>query len=150
MYQTLLPSHRLVARDVTEKYERFPMALRINLHLLALGAVLLLAGCAGDKAKFTVRKEIAIADRQKDWALVYYQSWRSAKDGFYLRLARDRMSDAVRSYFVLQMKIGHSYPDFYIADNKRLESCRFLKEMDREAGKYKVRLENTERHGCLK
>ncbi len=126
------------------------MVPRIAVHLLVLGAVLLLSGCAGDNANLPVRKEIAIADRQKDWALVYYQSWRRARDGFYLRLARDRMSDAVRSYFVLQMKIGHSYPDFYIADEKRLESCRFLKEMDREAGKYQVRLENTDRQGCLK
>lgn len=117
---------------------------------LLLGAVLLLPGCAGDNANLPVRKEIAIADRQKDWALIYYQSWRRARDGFYLRLARGRMSDAVRSYFVLQMKIGHSYPDFYIADKKRLESCRFLKEMDREAGMYQVQLESTDRHGCLK
>lgn len=120
--------------------------------LLALTALGILSGCSAGSAGSgqPVRREIEFGDRQKDWALVYYQSWRRAKDGFYLNLARNQMAQSIRTYFDIQVKIGHSWPDFYIVDRKRREGCRFLKEMDREAGKFQVILQSAEREGCLK
>jgi hypothetical protein len=122
--------------------------------LLGIGTAVLLWGCAGNPwAPSThgapVRRDIATGDRKKDWALVYYQSWRRERNALYLRLARDQMADAVKTYFALQVRIGHSYPDFYDLDRKRRESCRFLAEMDRDAGKFRVVLEDTAREGCL-
>ncbi len=111
----------------------------------------LLWGCAGTRQEQRpVRGQIAVGDRQKDWALVYYQSWRRAGKPTYLRLARRRMADAIVTYFQIQVKIGHSFPDFYIVDRKRRESCRFLDEMDRDAGKFRVLLDDTAREGCLR
>ena len=121
---------------------------------LAVGAVLTV-GCSGGggsdatEAGVPLRREIQFGDRQKDWALVYYQSWRRAKDEFYLQRARDQMAQAIKTYFDIQVKIGHSYPDFYTVDRKRRESCRFLQQMDREAGKFRVVLSSTASQGCL-
>ena len=112
----------------------------------------LLWGCAGtrDAGQAPVRRDIAIGDRQKDWALVYYQSWRRDGKDTYLRLAREQMASAIRTYFAAQVRMGHSYPDFYIVDRKRREGCRFLREMDRDAGKFRVVLESRAREGCLR
>jgi hypothetical protein len=124
---------------------------------LGLVTALLLWGCTsgpgGDgpsSAGAPVRRDMQLGDRKQDWALVYYQSWRRQREPHYLLLARAQMADAVKTYFDLQVRIGHSYPDFYILDRKRRESCRFLNEIDRDAGKFRVPLEDTAREGCLK
>ena len=118
--------------------------------VLGLLAALLLWGCSSTQSGRPVRQDIAIGDRQKDWALVYYQSWRRDGKADYLRLARTQMAQAIKTYFQLQVKIGHSYPDFYVIDRRRRESCRFLHEIDRDAGKFRVMLEDTAREGCLR
>ncbi len=109
---------------------------------------LLLWGCSAGSGNLIVRREIAAGDRQKDWALVYYRSWRHRKDQSYLQLAHDEMARSVDTYYRLQLRMGHSYPDFYIADKKRLRSCNFLREMAREALKYRVELPTDETEGC--
>ena len=120
---------------------------------LGLLAAVLLWGCTGGAygpgTGGPVRRDMAVGDRRKDWALVYYQSWRRDQKADYLRLARTEMAAAVKHYFDLQVRIGHSYPDFYNLDRKRRESCRFLHEMDRDAGKYRIALEDANREGCL-
>jgi hypothetical protein len=122
---------------------------------IGLGVVtaLLLWGCAGgyepSSAGHPVRPDIAIGDRQKDWALVYYQSWRRDRNHAYLRLARQEMAASIRTYFDIQVRIGHSYPDFYIVDRKRREGCRYLSEIDRDAFKFRVMLEDDARFGCF-
>jgi hypothetical protein len=117
--------------------------------LLGLVTAIVLWGCTGGSGT-PLRREIAAGDRQKDWALVYFQSWRQAQDAAYLQMARRQMADAVLTYYGLQVKIGHSYPDFYIIDRKRRETCDFLAEMDRDALKFRVALEDTAREGCLR
>ena len=120
--------------------------------VLGVTAALLLWGCAGSElgSGGPVRRDIAIGDRQKDWALVYYQSWRRDRNHDYLRLARREMAGAVKTYFDLQVRIGHSYPDFYVLDRKRREGCRYLSEIDRDAGKFRVPLDDSAREGCLR
>ncbi|MEE8433565.1 MAG: hypothetical protein V3S64_02140 [bacterium] len=118
---------------------------------LTFGFILtLLWGCTGSSPRVPVRREIAQGDRKVDWALVYYQSWRRDKDGIYLQLARKHMVDAINSYFQLQVKMGHSYPDFYIVDRKRRRGCRFLHQMEKEAGRFQVMLEEADQSGCLR
>ena len=117
--------------------------------LAVLTASMLLWGC-GSSPVVPIRREIVAGDRQKDWALVYYQSWRRAKDDLYLRLARRQIVQAVNTYFQLQVKMGHSYPDFYIVDRKRREGCRFLDQMEKEASRFRVQLEETDQSGCLR
>jgi hypothetical protein len=119
---------------------------------LGLATALILWGCTGDGIRKgpPVRRDIAIGDRQRDWALVYYQSWLRQRNGDYLRLARRQMADAVKTYFEIQVRIGHSYPDFYRVDDRRLEGCRYLDEIDRDALKFRVLLEDTARDGCLR
>jgi len=45
--------------------------------VLGIATALLLWGCATDGIRKgpPIRRDIAVADRHKDWALVYYQSW---------------------------------------------------------------------------
>ena len=120
---------------------------------LGVATALLLWGCAGSGVSSSggpVRQDMAIGDRQKDWALVYYQSWRRDRNHNYLRLARNEMAGAIKTYFDLQVRIGHSYPDFYILDRKRREGCRYLSEIDRDAGKFRVMLSDTATVGCLR
>ena len=124
---------------------------------LGLVTAVILWGCASgtdwgspSSAGAPVRQDMILGDRKKDWALVYYQSWRREREPHYLLLAREQMADAVRTYFELQVRIGHSYPDFYVLDRKRRESCRFLHEIDRDAGKYRVPLDDTAREGCFR
>ena len=121
-------------------------------HLAIIGGVILLLpwGCIGSSPRVPIRREIALGDRKVDWALVYYQSWRRDKDGIYLQLARKHKVDAINSYFQLQVKMGHSYPDFYIVDRKRRRGCRFLHQMEREAGRFQVMLAEADQSGCLR
>ena len=97
-----------------------------------------------------IRREIAAGDRQKDWALVFYQSWRREKDGNYLVLARAQLQMSIQTYFNLQVKMGHSYPDFYIVDRKRREGCRFLDQMEREAGRFRILIDVSTLGGCFR
>ncbi len=121
-----------------------------RLLLTGLAAAMLLWGCTGPSSPVVpIRREIAAGDRQMDWALVYYQSWRRAGDEQYLRLARRQMARAVRTYFDLQVKMGHSFPDFYIVDRKRRRGCRFIDQMEREASRFRVPLQVPELGGCL-
>jgi hypothetical protein len=89
------------------------------------------------------------AARQQDWALVYFQSWRENRDAAYLNLSRRHMASAVRSYFDLQVRIGHSFPNFYIIDRRRRSGCRFLDEVDRLAQRFRVALADTSSQGCF-
>lgn len=110
----------------------------------------LIWGCSGPSSPVVpIRREIAAGDRQMDWALVYYQSWRRAGDELYLRLAGQQMAQAVRTYFDLQVKMGHSFPDFYIVDRKRRRGCRFIVQMEREASRSRVPLQVPDLGGCL-
>lgn len=121
-----------------------------NLALIGGVILTLLWGCIGSSPTVPVRREIAQGDRKVDWAMVYYQSWRRDKEGIYLQLARKHIMDAINSYFSLQIKMGHSYPDFYIVDRKRRRGCRFLNQMEREAGRFRVMLEEADPSGCLR
>lgn len=121
-------------------------------HLVIIGCFILALpwGCVGSSPTVPIRREIARGDRKVDWALVYYQSWRRDRDGLYLQLARKQIVAAINSYFQLQVKIGHSYPDFYIVDRKRRRGCRFLDQMEKEAGRFQVMLMETDQSGCLR
>ena len=121
-----------------------------NLAATGFVILILLWGCTGSSPRVPVRREISQSDRKVDWALVYYQSWRRDRDGIYLRLARKHMVDAINSYFQLQVKMGHSYPDFYIVDRKRRRGCRFLTQMEKEASRFRVMLEEADQSGCLR
>ena len=107
---------------------------------------LLLLSCTPD-TRTVVREEMMEGDRQKEWALVYYHSWRNGQKPGYMRLARRYMRKAIRTYFALQMRIEHSYPDFYIIDDRRRLSCRFLDEMNRKASMYSQTEEDEEDTG---
>lgn len=116
--------------------------------LLPVGLALGILACARvPEPPLRVRMEEG--DRQRDWGVIYFQSWRQAHQGDYLVLARRLTADAVRRYFDVQVRMGHSYPDFYTIDRRRVESCLFLKEMEREAARYQVRLDETVRVGCF-
>lgn len=124
------------------------MGYRITIWAGILLVATLIWGCSGGSGNLVVRRQIEAGDRQKDWALVYYRSWRHRKDGYYLQLAQAEMARSVDTYYRLQTRIGHSYPDFYITDKKRLQSCHFLWEMSREALKHRVTLSSAEVEGC--
>jgi hypothetical protein len=116
-----------------------------------LGAALLggaLPGCTGGP-QLTVRERMEIGDRYMDWGMVYYNSWLRDHNQQYLDLARQHTQNAVISYFQLQLALGHSYPDFYILDTRRLRGCRFLREIDGAAQRNRVELDEA-REGCLK
>ena len=57
---------------------------------------------------------------------------------------------AVVNFFELQLELGHAYPVFYNIDKRRRQGCRFLREIDREARRHGVSLDDGERVGCLK
>ncbi|MCZ6558649.1 MAG: hypothetical protein O7A69_12880 [SAR324 cluster bacterium] len=134
--------------------KRFYMALAL---LLFTGV--LLWGCASSESRgipkdveeggLPVRTEMKLGDREREWALVYFQSWRQHRKGLYLNLSRQHMAQAVKSYFDLQVKIGHSFPDFYTLDRRRRSGCRFLDEIDRLAARFRVAIENSGLMGCL-
>ena len=122
---------------------------RIRILMVAmLLTALLLWGCAGG-LHLPLRQEIAWGDRQREWALVYYQSWRREKEPNYLRMARTQMAQAIRTYYDLQVRMGHSYPDFYEVDAIRRTSCDFLYELDRLGQRHQVEFDNGSRKGCL-
>ncbi|MDH4247003.1 MAG: hypothetical protein OEW39_04225 [Deltaproteobacteria bacterium] len=116
--------------------------------LALLLALLLLWGCSGG-LQLPLRQEIAWGDRQREWALVYYQSWRREKEPTYLRMARQHMSSAILTYYQLQVRMGHSYPDFYQVDTLRRSSCDFLNELDRLGLRHQVAFDDGSRTGCL-
>lgn len=128
-----------------------PMFRVTLLGLLLVAGGLLLWGCSGGGSGggVPVRQEIANGDLHKDWALVYFQSWRRDGDGRYLQLARQQMRQAIDTYFNLQVRIGHSFPDFYTIDRKRRQGCRFLSEVSRVAARHLVRVDDEDRDGCF-
>ena len=113
----------------------------LMLLLVALGVPLALSQ--------TVREEMERGDREREWALVYFESWRTNRDGDYLVLSRDHMSTAVQIWFELQTQIGHSYPDFYVLDRRRREGCLLLGELDRLGAKFGVAFSNGTMRGCF-
>ena len=121
---------------------------------LCTATVLILWGCAflggsEDSPNLPVRAEMTAGDRERDWALVYFQSWRQNREGTYLDLSRRHMSQAISTYFDLQVKIGHSFPDFYAIDRRRRSGCRFLDEIDRLAARFRVVISNPTMRGCI-
>lgn len=106
-------------------------------------------GCSGDSLRMPLRKEMAVADRYRDWAMVYYHSWRREKNPYYLNLARQKMSEAITTYYGLQVRMGHSYPDFYRVDAKRRNSCILLHELIRTSMRFRVEVESQDQEGCL-
>ena len=120
--------------------------------LSLLGAALLggaLPGCTVGQQP-SVRERMEIGDRYMDWGMVYYNSWLRDHNRQYLDLARLHTQNAVISYFELQLALGHSYPDFYILDKRRLRGCRFLREIDSAAARNRVDLSGSDREGCLR
>jgi len=122
---------------------RWIVAATVALLLFAAG----LHGCS--RQQLTVRERMEIGDRYMDWGMVYYNSWLRDRNRHYLDLARQNTENAVVAYFELQLALGHAYPDFYILDKRRLRGCRFLREIDGAASRYRVELGNA-REGCLK
>jgi len=108
-----------------------------------------LLGCSGGSTNMPLREEIAWGDRQRDWALVYYQSWRRELKPHYLKQARNQMMLAIQTYYRLQVRMGHSYPDFYRVDNRRRNGCEFLNEISRMGLRYRVEFSDTSRDGCM-
>lgn len=114
-------------------------------------AGILLWGCTQPPLQqLPVHRETAEGDREREWALVYFQSWRQNRDGQYLVLSRRHMASAVQTWFELQVKIGHSFPEFYVLDRRRRRGCQFLEEIDRLALKFEVPLLEPQRTGCFK
>ncbi len=101
-------------------------------------------------ARRPVRQAMMDGDRQREWALVFFQSWRIEHNGTYLNLSRHHMATAVKTYFALQVRIGHSFPDFYDLDRRRRQGCRFLEEIDSIARKFRVFLADRRRVGCFR
>lgn len=125
--------------------------VRTLLPALVAGLVLLLAvglaACSGGPNR-PVHHEVARGDRQRDWAMAYYRSWSRAGEPHYLRMAHEEMAGAVRTYFLIQHKIGHSYPTFYTIDRKRRAGCAMLRQFDRAAARSGISLSGGAT-GCL-
>lgn len=118
--------------------------------VLCLGVALMVWGCSSQGGlNLPVRTEMQIGDRERDWALVFFQSWRQHRQPTYLNLSRQHMVGAVKTYFDLQVKIGHSYPDFYTLDRRRRSGCRFIDEIDRLAARFRVPIADPGMEGCL-
>lgn len=117
--------------------------------LLGLLGVVLATGSCRQTPMVYLRQEIGVGDRQKDWALVYYQSWRRDHKPEFLKMAREQMALAIQTYYEVQLKMGHSFPDFYQLDIKRRESCDFLAEMERMGFRFQVRFDSDSRKGCF-
>lgn len=118
--------------------------------ILGVAATLFLWGCSSlDGMNLPLRVEMQIGDRKRDWAMVFFQSWRQHRQASYLNLSRQHMADAVKTYFDLQVKIGHSFPDFYRLDRRRRSGCRFIDEIDRLAARFRVPINDPEMEGCL-
>lgn len=122
---------------------RWITAATLALAILAVG----LYGCS--QPHLTVRERMEVGDRYMDWGMVYYNSWLRDRNHQYLDLARQNTENAIISYFELQLALGHAYPDFYILDKRRLRGCRFLREIDGAASRYRIDVSGA-REGCLK
>jgi len=125
---------------------------RIGLMGAALAALVpvlaaLVLACTAPQMNFY--DEISLADRSREWGLIYFQSWRKERNREYLVLARQRTQEAVSAYLDVQRRMGYSYPDFYKVDRRRVESCIFLKQMQVEAVSFAVKLDETGRVGCF-
>ena len=125
---------------------------RIGLMGAALAAMMpvlaaLVLACTAPQMNFY--DEISLADRSREWGLIYFQSWRKERNREYLVLARQRTQEAVSAYLDVQRRMGYSYPDFYKVDRRRVESCIFLKQMQVEAVSFAVKLDETGRVGCF-
>ena len=117
--------------------------------LAGMSLALLVWGCSGGRAP-TAREEMARISRQREWAMVYYQSFQRGQNARYLALSRATLHGAIQQYFDLQVRLGHDYPDFYTVDRQRVQSCRFLHELDREAARLNLPDWDASREGCLK
>jgi hypothetical protein len=114
---------------------------------LALGALSLMMCSA--PPPLDVDQQRQIGDRQREWGLIYYVSWEKEQERNYLRLSRRYMAAAAKSYYDIQVRIGHSYPVFYELDRKRLQSCAFLRRIAREAAKHRIDVNGDRAAGCL-
>lgn len=114
--------------------------------LLVLGSALLL-GCAS--AQPPIRLQIQAGDREREWGLLYYQSWQKQRNRTFLLLARERTQEAVRIYLDVQRRMGYAYPDFYVVDHRRVASCLFLTQLQREAVGFDIQIDNPRRVGCF-
>ena len=125
---------------------------RIGLMGAALAALVpvlaaLVLACTAPQMNFY--DEISLADRSREWGLIYFQSWRKERNREYLVLARQRTQEAVSAYLDVQRRMGYSYPGFYKVDRRRVESCIFLKQMQVEAVSFAVKLDEIRRVGCF-
>lgn len=116
---------------------------------LSVTAILGIWGCSSSP-ELAVRQEMAVAQRLREWSHVYFQSYQREGNPHYLRLSRESLQKAIRSYFDLQVRIGHDYPDFYTIDRLRRTSCDLLNQLDREALRGRVEDWENQREGCLK
>jgi hypothetical protein len=114
--------------------------------LVVLGGVLL-HGCASAQPPF--RLQVEEGDRQREWGLLYYQSWQKERSRTFLLLARQRTQDAIRIYLDVQRRMGYAYPDFYTVDRRRMASCLFLTQLQREATGFGVQIDDPRRVGCF-
>jgi len=141
---------------------------RFLTHGVLVGLLLgILAGCGSDglllaptqvdllqiRPDNRSREEVRVfrekADLERNWALVYYRSWRRGGDVRYLELSRQHMANAVSNYFNLQVSMGHSFPTFYDIDQVRLEGCGFLREVESQAQLYEIPLAPIAIEGCF-
>lgn len=134
-------------------------SLRSALHCLTnpavsgLAAILavtgaLLPACTSPPPS-SIRQEIILGDRQREWGLVYYQSWQKERNRHYLMLARQRTQEAILLYLDAQRRMGYAYPTFYVVDRRRMDGCLFLRQMQVEAAGSAVTLDDTRRVGCF-
>jgi len=112
---------------------------------LVLGSALL--GCTS--AQPPIRLQIQQGDREREWGLLYYQSWQKQRNRTFLLLARERTQQAVRLYLDAQRRMGYAYPDFYLVDRRRMASCLFLTQLEREAVGFDVQIDHSRRVGCF-
>jgi len=122
--------------------------MRAHIVLIAAVLAIVTTQCAS-APEAPVRRELQGGDRSRDWGVVYYKSWRQDHNREYLRLARRHTASAIQRYLELQVRLGHSYPDFYDIDQRRVEGCYFLRQLDREALRFGVTFDDDGREGCF-
>jgi len=114
---------------------------------LVILASALLFGCTSLQPP--LRLEVQEGDREREWGLLYYQSWQKERNRAYLVLARQRTQEAILIYLDVQRRMGYAYPDFYLVDHRRTASCHFLTQLQREAAGFEIRLDDQARAGCF-
>lgn len=114
---------------------------------LALLGSALLPGCS--PVPPALRLQVQEGDREREWGLLYYASWRKERNSTYLLLSRERTQQAILLYLDVQRRMGYAYPDFYLVDHRRAASCRFLTQLQREADGYDIRMDRQPRAGCF-